>query len=326
MLAAEPADATVRWVDFDPATGELTVETVTAALTDRTRLVAVTAASNLLGTRPDVRAIAAAAHAVGALVYVDGVHLHRPRPRRRGRARRRLLRLLALQVLRPAPRRAGRRPRLLDGCGRTSCCPPPTRCPSGSSSAPCRTSCWRATTAAIDYLAGLAGTRRADASGWRTPFAPPRSTRRGWSGASRQVCWSGLGATGTAGHGGGRRPCCSTCPASRRPEVDARLAGRGVLPRPATSTPRGVAAPRPRRPGCGPRRAGPVQRRPRTSTACWPPWTADLARRLDLARPRRRPERPERGRGGRSQAGHRNGRTALGGALQPPLDAPGHPR
>src|SRR5205814_5813551 len=40
----------------------------------RTRLVAVTAASNVLGTRPDVAAIAAKAHAAGALVYVDGVH------------------------------------------------------------------------------------------------------------------------------------------------------------------------------------------------------------------------------------------------------------
>src|SRR5581483_4502639 len=31
-------------------------------------------ASNLIGTRPDLPAIAAAAHAVGALLYVDGVH------------------------------------------------------------------------------------------------------------------------------------------------------------------------------------------------------------------------------------------------------------
>ena len=38
-------------------------------------MVAVTAASNILGTRPDVAAIAAVAHAAGALCYVDGVHL-----------------------------------------------------------------------------------------------------------------------------------------------------------------------------------------------------------------------------------------------------------
>ena len=41
---------------------------------ERTRLVAVTAASNAIGSRPDVRAIADRAHAAGALVYVDGVH------------------------------------------------------------------------------------------------------------------------------------------------------------------------------------------------------------------------------------------------------------
>ena len=40
----------------------------------RTRLVACTAASNLLGTRPDLPAIAADVHAAGALLYVDGVH------------------------------------------------------------------------------------------------------------------------------------------------------------------------------------------------------------------------------------------------------------
>jgi cysteine desulfurase family protein (TIGR01976 family) len=43
-------------------------------LSDRTRLVAITAASNLLGTRPDIPAIAELAHAAGARLYVDGVH------------------------------------------------------------------------------------------------------------------------------------------------------------------------------------------------------------------------------------------------------------
>lgn len=65
----------VRWAGFDPERGELDVATIERLLTDRTRLVAVTAASNLLGTRPDVVAIAQRAHAVGALVYLDGVHL-----------------------------------------------------------------------------------------------------------------------------------------------------------------------------------------------------------------------------------------------------------
>ncbi|MGW7727279.1 cysteine desulfurase-like protein [Streptomyces canus] len=66
--------ATVRWAEFDPETGELTVDAIRAVLSERTRLVAVTAASNLIGTRPDIPAIARAAHEVGALVHVDGVH------------------------------------------------------------------------------------------------------------------------------------------------------------------------------------------------------------------------------------------------------------
>src|SRR4051794_40624051 len=74
VLAAEAAGATVRWAEFDPDTAELPVEAVTSLLGPRTRLVAITAASNLFGTMPDVRAVADAAHRLGALVYVDGVH------------------------------------------------------------------------------------------------------------------------------------------------------------------------------------------------------------------------------------------------------------
>src|SRR6478672_8142728 len=73
VLAAEAAGATVRWLYFDPATAEL--DDLESVLSTRTRLVAVTAASNLLGTRPDVPAIAATAHEVGARVFVDAVHL-----------------------------------------------------------------------------------------------------------------------------------------------------------------------------------------------------------------------------------------------------------
>ena len=73
VIAAERAGATVRWLGFDPETAEL--DDVSTVLSDRTRLVAVTAASNLFGTRPDVPAIARAAHDAGALVYVDAVHL-----------------------------------------------------------------------------------------------------------------------------------------------------------------------------------------------------------------------------------------------------------
>jgi cysteine desulfurase family protein (TIGR01976 family) len=75
VICAERAGATVRWIDFDPSSTELTPEHVAEQLTERTRLVAVTGASNLVGTRPDLVAIARLVHGAGALLYVDGVHL-----------------------------------------------------------------------------------------------------------------------------------------------------------------------------------------------------------------------------------------------------------
>jgi cysteine desulfurase family protein (TIGR01976 family) len=74
IQAAERAGAVVRWAEVDLETGELPVDQYDELVSDRTRLVAVTAASNVVGTRPDVPAIAAKAHGVGALTYVDGVH------------------------------------------------------------------------------------------------------------------------------------------------------------------------------------------------------------------------------------------------------------
>jgi cysteine desulfurase family protein (TIGR01976 family) len=74
VQAAERVGATVRWIPLDPATGELQLDDLDGVLSERTRVVAVTAASNLIGTMPPVRAIADAAHARGALVYVDAVH------------------------------------------------------------------------------------------------------------------------------------------------------------------------------------------------------------------------------------------------------------
>ena len=74
VQAAARAGADVRWADVDPVTCELGAGQYDDLIDDRTRLVALTAASNATGTRPDVRGVADAAHAVGALVHVDGVH------------------------------------------------------------------------------------------------------------------------------------------------------------------------------------------------------------------------------------------------------------
>jgi cysteine desulfurase family protein (TIGR01976 family) len=74
VQAADWAGATVRWAAVDPVTGELPADQYRDLITERTRLVAVTAASNVIGTCPDVPVIAGLAHAAGALTYVDGVH------------------------------------------------------------------------------------------------------------------------------------------------------------------------------------------------------------------------------------------------------------
>jgi cysteine desulfurase family protein (TIGR01976 family) len=74
VQVAERAGVTVRWAEVDTASGELPAGQYDGLVCDRTRLVAVTAASNALGTRPDLAAITATARAAGALAFVDGVH------------------------------------------------------------------------------------------------------------------------------------------------------------------------------------------------------------------------------------------------------------
>jgi len=75
IQAAEAVGATVRWAEFDPKTSELEVAAVEAVLSPKTKLVAVTGAGNTIGTRPDLKSIGTAVHKVGALFFVDGVHL-----------------------------------------------------------------------------------------------------------------------------------------------------------------------------------------------------------------------------------------------------------
>ncbi|MBO5685250.1 MAG: aminotransferase class V-fold PLP-dependent enzyme, partial [Alistipes sp.] len=71
QLVAERCGAEIRVLPFDDA-GRLEVEKLPLLLDEHTKLVAVTQASNTLGTRPDLRLIVDAAHAVGAKVLVDG--------------------------------------------------------------------------------------------------------------------------------------------------------------------------------------------------------------------------------------------------------------
>ena len=66
---------TVRTTPLDPRDGTLDEGVLEALISPRTRVVACTLASNALGSVTDVPRVAAAAHNIGALVWVDGVHL-----------------------------------------------------------------------------------------------------------------------------------------------------------------------------------------------------------------------------------------------------------
>lgn len=71
QLAAERHGAELRVLPFDDG-GELCIDKLSELIDERTRLVAVTEASNTLGTCPDLKPIIDAAHSVGAVVMVDG--------------------------------------------------------------------------------------------------------------------------------------------------------------------------------------------------------------------------------------------------------------
>ncbi len=74
VMAAADRGVTVRWLDFDPADCTLRLDLLPGLLNDKTRLVAVTYASNAVGSITDVERVVKLAHASGALVFVDSVH------------------------------------------------------------------------------------------------------------------------------------------------------------------------------------------------------------------------------------------------------------
>lgn len=69
----EAVGAAIRVVDIHAEDGTLDMASLEAALSPRTRLVAVTAASNAVGTIPDVAHVIKKAHQSGALIFVDAV-------------------------------------------------------------------------------------------------------------------------------------------------------------------------------------------------------------------------------------------------------------
>ena len=75
LQAAASRGVVVKWAEIDKESGELPVSAVTSLLSAKTKFVAVTGASNTLGTKPDIYAIGRAVKDAGALFLVDGVHL-----------------------------------------------------------------------------------------------------------------------------------------------------------------------------------------------------------------------------------------------------------
>jgi cysteine desulfurase family protein (TIGR01976 family) len=74
VLAARDAGATARCVDIHPEDCTLDLDDLRRQLGPKVRLLAVTCASNAVGTLNDVRHITRMAHEAGALVYLDAVH------------------------------------------------------------------------------------------------------------------------------------------------------------------------------------------------------------------------------------------------------------
>ncbi len=166
VLAAQRAGATVRWVDFDPATTELGVDDVAAVLSGRTRVVAVTGASNLVGTRPPIAEIVARVHGAGGersdggrgggersdggvagcghCVWWTGCTSPPTPPWTWPRSARTSTSARPTSSSVPTAACSPPTPRSWRPCTPTSSCPPPTRSRSASSSARCPTSCSRA--------------------------------------------------------------------------------------------------------------------------------------------------------------------------------------
>lgn len=71
QIVAGRTGATLRYIELDEQ-GRLVLDDLDSLLTERTKLVAVSHVSNALGTINPVKRIAAAAHAVGAVILIDG--------------------------------------------------------------------------------------------------------------------------------------------------------------------------------------------------------------------------------------------------------------
>ena len=170
VIHAERAGATVRFAEPDPETLELPASAVEAVLSERTRWVALTHASNAVGTIPDLAGIVAAARGAGAYVYVDAVHAA---PHRRIDVLALGCDALACSAYKWSARTSassGRGPTCSPSCAPTSSSPPPTRSRTAGRTGRCRSRRWRASPRPRITRAAWTGTRCART---RTRCWPP---------------------------------------------------------------------------------------------------------------------------------------------------------
>ncbi len=153
-LAAERG-VTVRVLPMIPETGTLDVEKLPALLGPRTRLVALGAASNALGTLTDVAPLARMAREAGALVFVDAVHLA---PHRRIRVKELGCDFLGCSPYKFYGPHAGVlwvREELLDGLDVPKLAPAPNQGPERFELGTLSAEAMAGTTAAVEFLASL---------------------------------------------------------------------------------------------------------------------------------------------------------------------------
>lgn len=73
VLLARDCDLVVKWLPFSTESFEFDMDVLDELLSDKTRLLCVGGASNLIGTINDIKTISAKARAVGAMTYIDAV-------------------------------------------------------------------------------------------------------------------------------------------------------------------------------------------------------------------------------------------------------------
>ncbi|MCU1620347.1 MAG: csd [Modestobacter sp.] len=164
LQIADELGMVVKWAEVDIETGELPDWQYDELLTDRTRLVAVTAASNAIGTCPDVAAIAMRAHRVGALVYVDAAHAAPHMPLDVAELEADFLAVSAYKWCGPHVGALVARPDLLDELRPDKLVPAPDRVPDRFEQGTPPFELYAGVAASVDHLAGLCpdatGTRR----------------------------------------------------------------------------------------------------------------------------------------------------------------------